>query len=132
MAAIRSGEAEVESTISSACEIFHCLSAEGQTYPCPEALEEVTFSFNAPLYIATHAVEDLFGARAQAISVAIVDFVASLVNDAGFDAAPGHPVRRHQPGRTSANDEADVRTSISTCTSVGVVDGMLTHQSLSG
>jgi hypothetical protein len=96
--------------------ISHGVSAGGQTYPCPEALEEVTFSFDALLQVATHAVKDLLGARAQTIGMAIVDFVATLVNDAGFDATSCHPVRRHQTRWTSAYDEADVRTSISMCT----------------
>jgi hypothetical protein len=96
--------------------ISHAVSAGSQTYPCPEALEEVTFSFDALLQVATHAVEDLLGARAQAIGMAIVDLVATLVNNAGFYATSAHPVRRHQTSWTSADDQPDHRTSISMCT----------------
>jgi hypothetical protein len=99
------GRAEKGAAVPPAHCTFHGVSGDG-TYPCSEALEGVALSFDALLQIATHAVENLLGAWTQAIGVAVVDFVAAFVNDARFDAAPGHPVRSHQASWTGTDDEA--------------------------
>lgn len=78
----------------------------GGTCPCSKTLEDVAFGFDALLQVATHAIEYLLGAWAKAVGVTVIDLVASFVDNAGFDAASGHPVCRHQAGWTSADDEA--------------------------